>query len=223
MNKKKIIILSLIFFNYSLVAHGENEKMKMTIPNIYKNPLYFGVTFGYGTTTWGYLVPPEGNVVVDLSLPKDVKESGEEWGMVAGYELLPTFAMEFAYDHYPRAKIMYVDNSFFEYYHNGSTSFYTNTETFSLLGKFMVLIPKNENFRAFASGGAAVVHRYDYVYNKNQLTAKFAIGGNFGLNENMMMEFGIDYTAGNAVSEDSPENHFIPFLYSVFTRLVFRL
>ncbi len=214
MNNKKIIILCLSFFTYSMTCEAED---------IFKNPLYAGATFAYGTTTWGFLVPVAGNAAINTSVPDEVHEGGESWGLLAGYEFLPTFAMELAYDHYPRAKVMYVDDSFFEFYHDGRTAFYTNTETFSLLGKFMVLIPKNENFRAFASGGAAVVHRYDFVYDKYQLTAKFAIGGNFGLNENLMMEFGIDYTAGNAVSEDCPENHFIPFLYSVFTRLVFRI
>lgn len=189
---------------------------------IYRHPFYAGVTFAYGATTWGYLVPKDDNIAMNLSTPTEVKESGEEWGIVAGYEFIPSFALEFSYDHYPRAKITFDSSSLLSFNHDGLTTFYTDTESVSLVGKFMVLIPHNENFRAFASGGAAYVQRNDIITDKHVLSPKFGIGGNFLMNDFVAMEFGIDYTAGNGESEIDPAQDFIPFLYSVYTRLILR-
>ncbi|HEX2549625.1 MAG TPA: hypothetical protein VHM20_07340 [Gammaproteobacteria bacterium] len=190
--------------------------------HIYHNPFYMGVTFAYGATTWGYLIADDQNAAMNLSTPTRVRESGEEWGIVAGYEFLPTFGLEFSYDHYPRAKVTFDSMSIFTFEHDGLTSFYTDTESLSLSGKYMVLIPHNENFRAFASAGVAYVHRTDIIADKFIWSPKFGVGGNFAMNEFMGIEFGLDYTAGNGVSEMNPAEDFIPFLYSVYTRLILR-
>jgi hypothetical protein len=197
-----------------------SEKDSSTQQTIFNRPFYAGVTFAYGATTWSYLISDDPNAAMALSTPTKVQESGEEWGLIAGYEFLPTFALELSYDHYPRAKVTFDPMSLFTFEHDGLTSFYTNTESLSLMGKFMVLIPHNENFRVFGSAGAAVVHREDILTDKYLLTAKFGVGGNFAVNDTLTFEFGFDYTAGNGVSELNPAEHFIPFLYSVFTRLV---
>lgn len=219
------MIKKLIFFGCFAAAYSMTSIAATTVSEthlVFNRPLYAGVTFAYGATTWGYLISDDPNAAMALSTPTKVDENGEEWGIIAGYEFLPTFALEVSYDHYPRAKVTFDSMSLFTFEHDGLTSFYTNTDSVSLMGKFMVLIPHNENFRAFASAGAAIIHREDILTDKNLLTAKFNIGGDFAINETLMVEFGIDYTAGNGVSELNPAEDFIPFLYSVFTRLIFR-
>src|SRR5579871_4456332 len=67
--------------------------------NKYKYPIYLGITGGYGWTTWGGLVPPKNkqNFATNMSTPTYINEGGTLWGVFAGYEFLPYFALEGAY------------------------------------------------------------------------------------------------------------------------------
>ncbi len=219
MNKIKLLCLLAGFYcSASLALPITQNKYE----NVFHYPFYVGVTFAYGATTWGFLIPKDSNTALSVSTPTEVRESGEEWGIVAGYEFIPSFALELSYDHYPRARVTFDSLSLLSFENDGLTTFYTDTESLSLVGKFMVLIPHNEYFRAYASAGAALVHRNDIITDKYLLSPKFGIGGNYVMNDFVGMEFGIDYTAGTGESEMSPAEHFIPFLYSVYTRLILR-
>jgi hypothetical protein len=217
-NKKKIILLFFLGLFLVITSYATVEET-----NNYKNPYYVGITFGYGATTWGFLIPPDENAAMALSTPVSVDENGETWGIFAGYEFIPSFALESSYQHYPRAEVFFDPLSLFTFEHNGLTSFFTNTESLSLVGKFMLIIPHNEEFRAFSSVGAAAVHRDDIIADKWPLSPKFGVGLDYALSEHIMFELGIDYTAGDAVSELNPANSFIPFLYSIYGRFALRL
>lgn len=191
--------------------------------DMFKYPFYFGLTSGYGSTTWQALVPSRKhqNVAISISTPKYVTEGGIIAGVFAGYEILPTFAVEVAYQRYPNAKIEFDPLSIFAFENNNVTQFTTYTDLFSLIFKAMFIIPCT-SFRAFSSAGAAEVHRSDQINDHWRLSPTFALGVNDNLNEHIMAELGINYTAGYGETELSPTNDYFPFLYSLYLRLAYR-
>jgi opacity protein-like surface antigen len=191
----------------------------------FKHPFYFGVTGGYGSTTWGHLVPPKEkqNAAMLLATPLKATEGGGLWGVFVGYEIIPTFALEASYSRYPNATIFYSPLSIFSFEHDGVTEVTTKTETVSLLAKFMLLIPHTAGVRAYSSAGAAEVHRYDMIQDRWRLSPTFGVGVNYNITDRIMLEVGANYTAGYGEAELDPTQDFVPFLYSVFGRLAFRI
>ena len=57
---------------------------------------YIGLIGGYGSTTWDGLVPSNRNqnIAMNMSTPIAVEEGGNVWGVLAGYEFSPHFAVE---------------------------------------------------------------------------------------------------------------------------------
>lgn len=189
----------------------------------FKYPFYLGMTGGYGWTTWEGLVPPANkqNFAMAISTPKFVNEGGALWGIFAGYELLPTFALEAAYMHYPNAKVEFDSGSIFAFENNGLTTFITKTENFSLMGKIMMFIPCSD-IRVYSSLGVAEVHRSDPVKDHWITRPNFGAGINYNLTEKVMAEMGAAFTAGQGESELNPVESYFPFLYSAFVRLAYR-
>jgi hypothetical protein len=188
----------------------------------YRNPFYFGIKGGGGTTTWGSLVASKNQYAMSTATPIDVHEGGGVWGFYAGYEFIPTFAVEGAYTRYPDAKLTFDSFSLFAFDHEGLTKFTTHTETVSLSGKFMVLIP-NTSVRAFSSVGLAGLHRKDMIEDRWRASAAFDVGFNYNINDHLMAEIGFNYTSGYGESEINPAEDFMPFLYSGYLRLAYRL
>jgi opacity protein-like surface antigen len=223
---KKINRLFLFFFLFysissfavSVISQVDSEK---------RHPFYIGLTSGYGATTWGQLVPPQSkaNAAISLSTPSSVKEGGAIWGVFAGYELIPTFAVEAAYTRYATADVYFGNSydqmSFFSILNDGRTQFSTKTEVVSVSGKLMLLIPKTP-LKAFSSVGAAGIHRDDILTNHWRLSPTFGVGLDYNITEHIMAELGINYTGGYGESELDPVNDYIPFLYSGFFRLAYR-
>lgn len=183
-------------------------------------PIYAGVTGGWGSTTWGKLVPENLNAALNISTPIKANESGSVWGLFIGYTLLPNFALEASYMHYPNATLYFDEMSLFAFDHDGLTKFNTRTERFGLVGKFQVCIPCT-SFSAYSSVGAAQVHRDDLLRDKWKVNPLFGAGLIYNLNRNLAAELGTEYVAGYGQSELTPADHFVPFLYSVFLRLAY--
>lgn len=237
MNKRirvSIVIVSLLVANHSIAA---TEPTSSNTPSnlfatryahdaesLYPHPFYFGVTGGYGSTTWDGLVPARSNqgAALNLSTPTDVTEGGAIWGVFVGYELIPFFAIEGSYTHYPNATVNFDAMSLFTFEHNGLTTLTTNTETISLVAKIMMIIP-HTTIRAYSSIGAADVHRNDQIQNQWQISPTFGVGFNYNVSEHVMAELGGNYTTGNGESELNPAQDYIPFLYSVFLRVAYRV
>src|SRR5262245_58450979 len=97
------IILLMVWF-YCLNTYAAANR-----PNPFQHPFYVGVLGGYGSTTWDGLVPTEENqnIALSLSTPLMVREGGGVWGLFAGYEFIPFFAIETSYMHYPAATITF--------------------------------------------------------------------------------------------------------------------
>lgn len=192
--------------------------------NTVPHPFYFGVSGGYGWTTWQGLVPPRNrqNAAMAMSTPTYVTEGGALWGLFLGYELLPSFALEWAYFHYPNANVTFASDSIFSFEHNGMTQFTTKTETVSLIAKIIMEIPKT-NIHAYSGLGLAEVHRSDELNDHWIGRPTFAVGLNYPITERVISELGANYTAGQGQSELNPVEDYFPFLYSVFLRLAYRV
>ena len=222
MNRCKLIFL-LLLLGYSLAAFSTESSNVPTVESKYRYPTYAGLTYGYGATTWGYLIPPDENAAMNLSTPIRVSENGALWGFFLGYEFNPSFALEASYMHYPKAKVYFDPMSLFTFDNDGLAGFTSHTQSISIVGKFMIQIPRNTDFRAYSSVGVAGVHRDDIITNEWALSPNFGVGFTYLITERVMAELGIVYTAGNAISELNPAESFIPFLYSGFLRLALRV
>lgn len=190
----------------------------------YCHPFYAGITGGYGATTWSGLVPNVANQndAMIMSTPVNVDEGGALWGLFAGYEFIPYFALEASYLRYPNARVHFNPDSLFTFNNDGATSFDTHTETSSLMGKVMLVIPHTKA-RAYSSAGAAYLHRWDAVSDQHRITPTFGLGVNYNITEHIMTELGGSYTAGYGQSELNPANSYMPFLYAVYLRFAYRL
>ena len=189
----------------------------------FSEPFYAGISGGFGSTTWFGLVPAntKASSALALSTPTNVSEGGGMWGVFAGYEFLPEFALEFNYNHYPTANIYFSPRSLFCYQHSGVTQFSSNTEDIGLMAKLMFIIPRT-TIRLYSSAGVAVVHRHDVLSQIWRTSPTFGFGINYNFTRHIMGEFGANYTGGYGESELSPATDYVPFLYSVFMRLAYR-
>jgi hypothetical protein len=217
LNKKIITLLcgALISFIVSISYAGTpiNDK--------FHNPFYVGLTGGYGSTTWGELVPPDQNAAMSLSTPVSVSEGGFAWGLFAGYEFIPQFGLEASYMHYQAARLYFDPMSLFSFNYDGLTELTSRTESVTLMAKIMLVIPTT-TIRVFSSAGAGGVHRYDAIKNIWRLRPTFGAGFNYNITDHWMTELGVNYIAGYGVPELNPTKDYVPFLYSAFLRIAYR-
>lgn len=192
--------------------------------NPYNHPLYAGIIAGYGSTTWSGLVATKKNQndALMLSTPVDVEEGGATVGALLGYEFSPNFALEANYIHYPKSIVYFNPMSLYSFTHDGSKRLITNSESFNLMAKIMLAIPKS-NFRIFSSAGLASLYRKDIIINNWRLTPTFGAGLNYNFTKRIMGEIAANYTAGFGESQLSPVDTYYPFLYSVSARIAYRI
>ena len=209
------LLVQLSFFShYSQAGTAGNIK--------FQHPLYIGAMGGYGSTTWEGLVPTEANrnAALSLSTPINVTEGGGVWGFFAGYEFIPSFALEASYMRYPNANVTFDSLSIFSFMNEGLTKLVTHTETINVMGKVMLIIP-NTSIRVYSSAGAATVHREDMLSDHWRLSPTFGVGINAHFTDHLMGELGGNYTAGFGESNLNPADSYFPFLYSVTLRLAY--
>lgn len=212
LNKK----LTLALFVYSIASQGAGTPQPVT------KGFYVGGLGGYGSTTWGGLVPEKKNqnMALSMSTPIKVSEGGGVWGVFGGYEFNPYFALEAGYTHFPQARITFDEMSLFSFKYDDLRVFSTATETIQFMGKIMMFIP-DTNIRIFSSFGAAKVHREDMLTNQWHLGPTFGVGLNYHFTPHLMGEIGGNYTAGFGESQLNPSDSYIPFLYSTTLRLAY--
>lgn len=203
----------LIFFLFSSAIFANEANLRVI------HPCYFGLSLGYGSTTWAQLVPPEENqnFAMRLAAPVEVTEGGFVWGGFLGFEFSDLFALEANYTHYPSVNIIFDSSSIFSFLNNGTTNFHTHTETMNLMAKFMLYIA-NTGVRAFSSLGIAGLHRRDLLVDQWRLCPTFGTGINFKYNERYMFEILGNFTAGYGESQINPTAAYFPFLYAVMFR-----
>lgn len=216
----RIIVMLCSLFCYNLVFSHDT----MPLNKGFSHPLYLGFSAGYGSTTWDGLVPSaeNQNLALSISTPISVKEGGAVWGFLAGYEFSPYFALEANYTRYPQASIFFDEESLFAFENDGRLDLKTETETGSLIAKFMLFIPRT-NVRVYSSLGIAQVHRWDDINENNRIAPTFGLGFNYNFAEHLMGELGANYTAGYGESELNPAKDYVPFLFSVFFKVAYRV
>lgn len=215
LNKKfKISLFSFLFFSTAFCWAEQNNRSQ--------HPFYVGAMGGYGSTTWQGLVPNEKNqsLALMLSTPIKVEEGGTTWGLLAGYEFTPYFAIETNYMHYAKANVHFDPTSLFSFLHNGIEVLSTQTESLSFIGKLMVPIPHSK-MKIYSGAGVAGVHRKDIVVNDWRPGPTFNIGVNYSVSDHFMGEIAGNFTAGYGESQLSPVDTYFPFLYSVAVRLIY--
>ena len=216
---KRMLLLLIVLIHYPLLGLAGTEG------DIKRHPFYVGVTGGYGSTTWVGLVPVniknDGNEALRTSTPIAANEGGGVWGFFGGYEVIPLFALEVGYMHYPEATITFDPEWYYSQNNPVLESVDTNTETVSVIGKLMVLIP-HTTVKAYASVGGAGLHRQDVLMDAWRLTPIFGGGFNYDITTHIMGEVGANYTAGYGEAELNPAEGYFPFLYSAFVRLAYR-
>lgn len=193
------------------------------IINTAQHPLYVGLMGGYGSTTWQGLVPQtkNQNMALSMSTPVDVEEGGATWGVFAGYEFSPYFALEANYMRYADSTVYFNEMSIFTFEHHGKMELTTKTDGISLLGKIMLLIP-HSNFRVYSSAGATTLYRRDMLVDDWRVTPTFGVGVNYNFTDHLMGEVAGNYTAGFGESQLSPADSYFPFLYSITARIAYR-
>ena len=187
-------------------------------------PWFIGGAGGFGSTTWQGLVPSTTNQssAMSLSTPIDAQEGGGLWGIVGGVEAFKNFQVQFEYLNYPKATVFFDPDSLFSIENNDTTEFSSHTYTWSIQAKF--LVPwEDTKLRLFASGGAALMARRDSLLEQDLVTPTFGIGFNYMINPRWMVDGVFSYTAGYGESELNPSAHYMPFLYGVFARLMYRM
>ncbi len=216
----RILTVFAVFFCSSAIFAQEAPQSSAA----YKHPLYLGATAGYGSTTWQGLVPSKSNQneAISISTPISVTEGGAIWGGFAGYELSPYFAVEAHYVRYPNATISFDEFSLFAFDNEGIMDLHTHTSTISVLAKVMLFIPRT-TVRLFSSAGVAEIHRWDDMTENRRTSPTFGFGLNYNFSEHIMGELGANYTAGYGESELNPAKDYVPFLYSGFARLAYRI
>lgn len=192
--------------------------------NMPKHPFYVGAIGGFGSTTWKGLVPikENQNVALMLSTPTEVEEGGVVSGVLAGYEFSNFFAIEANYIQYAEAKIHFDSMSIYSFFHNGSESLSSKTQTVSVMGKIMAPIP-HSRARIFSSVGVAGVYRKDIIVDDWRPGPSFGLGINYNFTERIMGEIAGNFTVGYGESQLSPVDSYYPFLYSVAFHLIYRV
>lgn len=187
------------------------------------HPFYFGISGGYGSTTWYGLVPDKKhqNDAMTLSTPINTREGGAVWGALLGYEVLPYLAVEAFYMRYADATLYFNTDSIF-FLDTNQTTLVTSTETAGVIAKILMVIPHTQ-IRAFSGGGAAIIHRWDNLNDARRLSPTFQIGANYNITPHLMLELTGSYTAGFGVSELQPANDYMPFLYAAYFSIAYKI
>jgi hypothetical protein len=211
---KNIFLLSFILFTPFCSAHAKTQA---------HHPFYIGAIGGYGSTTWKGLVPSKENQndALMLSTPISVEEGGGVWGVLAGFEFTPYFAIEANYMRYAVTNVHFDSMSLFAFFHDGLETLTTQAESVSLIAKLMVPIPHTQ-IKIFSGTGVAGVYRKDIIVDDWRPGPAFSMGLNYDFTEHLMGEIAGNFIAGYGESQLNPADTYFPFLYSVAAHLMYR-
>lgn len=188
-----------------------------------RNPLYIGGTIGYGNTNWGGLVDPNGETDgSDITTPISASDDGAVWGLFAGYEFSPHFALEGTFQHYPTSDIVFSQSSIYAPNPNSEYDFESETKAYTLITKFMVPI-LHTGIRVFGDMGPAYMYRTDVFADTGHWAATFGGGLNYDITPHLLAEVNFVYITGDGKATTQPVLAYMPFLYSANFGLALRL
>lgn len=192
---------------------------------------YFGPIFGYGNTDWDMMVMQcdSGDFycskdTVGVSAPLGTTgSSGAVWGATAGYELKPSWGIEASYLRFPTTQVQLNApwNFYMEHDYN-TTQFSSSTWALFAVAKFMTEIG-NSGLRGFANAGIDFTARNDVLSETIHVNPTFGVGINYVFPSNFMLEGAFQYMTGYGDANEVPARDYIPFLYSLTLKLLYRL
>lgn len=222
-----------------IVEHTYDETKRMLSQHV-KHPFYFGLSAGYGNTDWSEITTPASTAaspnVAALSAPISAQSGGFAFGGFAGYQFSEHFTVEGVYLHYHQTRVGFQADDFLDSDY-GIKTLYTNTSTFSLLGKIMVPFGFTKVY-VYADAGVTYVYRDDKRYDPNPDPAievdynmvhaghfgpSFGFGVAYNITEHLFSEASFQYTTGYGKADVKPAEDFIPFTYAVTFNLGIRL
>ncbi len=177
---------------------------------------YTGLAIAYGETTWNQLRTHD--LLVEVSAPKETHDSGSTWGGFIGYQFKKNFAIEAHYMRYPNTRLIFDNFSF--YY--PVTELTTRTQVYSAITKFILPL-SNSHISSFLDAGIAFTHRSDIFAKVTRVAPTFGLGFSFDASHNIVTEIGFEYYIGYGKSNHMPIKDFVPFLFSLYFRLGYRL
>ena len=211
----RALIIIFALTSITALANNDNDTAR------YPNPIYLGITLGYGSTTWGSLIDKNKHSAANVATPIKVHEGGFVYGFYAGYEFSPYFAIETHYTHYQTADVYFLKTSDY-YILYKIKEIRSKTEAYNINAKVMAPF-FHTKLRVYADAGAATIHRSDKLARTNwHLGPTFGAGANYLVNSHFMIEAGFQYYTGWGKSQVDPVDNFIPFLYDAQLRLAYR-
>lgn len=221
---RRMGFISLILLN-SLCAYANDSFDAMWK----SHPFYFGPMLGYGNTDWSMLTiqcdtndPECDSNSLALATPISAGDSGLSWGSTVGYELKPEWAAEASFIRFPTTTIQFAKD--YSYYIDkfNVREIRSSTWAFFAVGKFMTQVGST-GFRGFANAGIDFTSRSDLITHRLQVSPTFGLGINYVFPSRMMLEFGFQYMAGFGRATEIPARFYIPFLYSLHAKLMYRI
>ncbi len=178
---------------------------------------YLGGSIAYGETTWPQLTTDD--PMVSLSAPESAVDFGTTWGGFIGYQFDRAFAVEAIYVRYPNTRLIF--NNLFSFYYP-LTEMVTRTQVYSAIGKLLFPLA-NARINVFIDAGVAFTRRSDVLAKVTRVAPTFGLGFMCNASRRVIAELGFDYYIGYGKSELRPADDFVPFLFSIYFRLGYRL
>ncbi len=210
--------------------HPKDPRPNLTLWK--QRPFYFGAIVGYGSTDWSKLViscdpadPLCDPTMLSVSAPISAGDDGAVWGATIGFEVKPFWALEATYIRFPTT-VIHLDKSYTFYSSvnplENAVDMSSETWAYILVAKFMTRI-SNSGFRGFANAGVDFTERKDIITSGSQVSATFGVGVNYVFQTHVMLELFFQYVAGYGRSNEKPVKYYIPFLYALGVKLMYRL
>lgn len=189
---------------------------------------YFGPILGYGSTDWNMLVAncePQDVFCQDnikLSAPLGAGDSGWVWGTTLGYEVKPFWALESMFMRFPNTTVLFNGGYNFYLDRYNLTTMRSTTWAMMTVAKFMTQIAQT-GWRGFANAGIDFTFRNDALSNTMRINPTFGVGMNYVLPHNIMLELAFQYVSGYGEANEVPVTKYMPFLYTVHAKLLYRV
>jgi hypothetical protein len=223
---KFLALLLVIFLFSSSIAQNNTTYFDQLWRS---HPFYFGPILGYGSTDWSMLVVncekgdkwcnPE---LLATSAPTAAGDDGFVWGGTIGIEVRPSWAIEASFMRFPSTSVFFGNQwSFYSDKHNVHTM-RSKTWGINLVGKFMTEIACT-GLRGFANAGVNFTSREDLILNTIRANPTFGVGLNYAFPERIMLEIAFQYVTGFGRANEVPVNYYIPFLYTIHLKILYRI
>lgn len=173
---------------------------------------YLGPTLGIGSTNWNMLTTTESSPAA-VSSPIAAKDKAMTWGMLAGYQLDESFALEASYQDFGTSRLTFAWGSIYFPDSTSNVTISSRSDEAALYGKFITPIKPLPHTHAFAEGGLAVSGRYDTLAHTHRVDGIFGLGFSYQFNKCLSLQAAFQLTTGYGRATIRPAQEYVPFLY----------